>query len=270
MLGVLIICSPFMYYYYTHHGLYEAFYCAILANVEYKKHVASWLVTARPFNFFVYLDVFFPTYCLFFSSVFLFFRKKYALACYCFLTSLLESYLFLSGSLFRHYAVIAIPQIILFICEIIFVVKNSIKLNFVLSTLKKFCLLTTAIFSIYNIIDFAGKSYEIYSKYCDNVYEYDKLLKLANKHEPFVVYGGDSLVHFYIRNNVIPCYRYYILQEWQSKVMPKIANEIKRLYSSRKAKWILSDNNYTNIEDILDKHYVIAGLTKNYKLWRLK
>ncbi len=241
--GALAICLPFVLYYHLHDGLYEAFYCTILANIEYKKHIHPWIFNTKKFNYFVYYNVFFPTYCLFFASIFYVLRKKTSLVFLCLLTSILETYLFLSGGLFCHYATIAVPQLLLFLCELIYIIKNNIKISFVLNVLKYYCCLFVCIFSIYNAIDFISTSKEIYNKYCSGKYEYDDILNLANKQENFIVYGGDSLVHFYLRNNITPCYKYYILQEWQSKNIPEIAKKIATLYSSCKAKWVLTDNN---------------------------
>ncbi len=270
IVGVLFVCAPFCIYYFEKDGLYEAFYCAIIANLEYKKYMTSWLIGAKKSNCLDYYNIFFPSYCLFFASFFVYFRKKYKLICYFCLASLLESYLFLSGALYPHYAMIATPQLLLLLCELILAIKIKSLKNFLSYLLFLYCTLFIVVFSIRNISYFINKSNRIYMQCYQNGYEYEELISAINKKDNFVAYGGDSLVQVYIKNKINPCYRYYILQEWHSQKIPKIKNEIIKSYSTCKALWILSDNNTTLIQNILDAHYVLANSTKRYKLWRRK
>ena len=103
-----------------------------------------------------------------------------------------------------------------------------------------------------------------------NSYEYENLISTIDKKDKFVAYGGNSLVQVYIKYKVYPCYRYYILQEWHAQNIPKTKEEIINEYSTCKALWILSDNNTTLIQNILDAHYVLANSTKRFKLWKRK
>ncbi len=103
-----------------------------------------------------------------------------------------------------------------------------------------------------------------------NDFEYETLMSAVDKKDNFVAYGGNSLVQVYTKNKVYPCYRYYILQEWHAQNIPKTKEEIINEYSTCKALWILSDNNTTLIQGILDTHYVLANSTKRFKLWKRK
>ena len=268
--GFFTFCMPFLIYYYIHGSLYEMFYCAILANIEYKLTLVPWIAHATTKQVLKYLDFFGPSYFFLFICLSLFRRKKYSLVCYYLLTTILETYLFLTSQFFYHYAIITMPQLLLCIAEIVYIRNEQ---NISCKKLNTLCIIFCCIFFWFllsNIDRIKSSSLKIYDAYCNQKYGYEELIRHVNRSDPFVVYGGNTLVHFYIKNNYYSCYRYYILQEWQSSSNVNIKNDIKKLYGTCKAKWILSDNKIDNIKDILNSRYILFSKTKDFKLWKLK
>ena len=86
----------------------------------------------------------------------------------------------------------------------------------------------------------------------------------------FVVYGGNEFKELYLLDDLMPCYKYFIIQEWQGKISPETKTEIHDVFSSNEAKWILTDSDVNNIQDILTENYQLAGDVNQYFLYVIK
>lgn len=68
----------------------------------------------------------------------------------------------------------------------------------------------------------------------------------------------------------MPCYKYFVIQEWQGNLSPETKGAIYDTFASKQAKWILTDNETNIIQDILQNNYLRVNFTENYCLYTLK
>lgn len=76
-----------------------------------------------------------------------------------------------------------------------------------------------------------------------------------------IAYNTDA--KWYIATNILPCYKYYFYQEWQSSKSPKMKQENEEFYQSLTAKWIVVGKYGVNdeiIQQVLTKNYGIESI----------
>ena len=86
----------------------------------------------------------------------------------------------------------------------------------------------------------------------------------------FVVYGMNQFKELYLLENMMPCYKYYVIQEWLGDLSPETKHAIHDTFATKKALWILTDSDVDNIKDILDDSYQLVDNTDKYFLYELK
>ena len=68
----------------------------------------------------------------------------------------------------------------------------------------------------------------------------------------------------------MPCYKYFVIQEWQGNLSTETKIAIHETFATKQAKWILTDEKVDNIEDILSESYMLVDNTEKYYLYKLK
>lgn len=270
LLGFFIILLPFSLYFIYNKSFYDFLYCTFLYNVEYKEHMVPWVLNASGDDWKQYLFWYFPSYCIFFTAIFSFYRRKKVYAIFCLLIGGLESYLFLSGALYNQYAIITIPQIVLFINEIVEFGKEN---DTVKRITVEFLISAFTFFLIVSLASSIGKPQDMYNKYTElNTKGYEGLLSAVphSEKDSFVAYGMNEFKSLYLLHDILPYYKYFVIQEWHSSFSELTKSKIHDTFLDGNVKWILTDNNTKTIQDVLDSRYLLYSKTNNYKLYRLK
>ena len=83
-------------------------------------------------------------------------------------------------------------------------------------------------------------------------------------------FGGDSFKETYLLSDIVPCYKYHLIQEWHAGFTEKVRNEIHDTYADGDAKWILTDGDAELIADVLESRYEVEGQLDSYTLYHLK
>ena len=267
--GFLIIVLPFLLYFMFYGALGELFYAMLGYNFEYQSHMSSWMVNSTGQDWVRFALLYFTSYSIFLTALLAFLRKKYCLTFYCILCGILESYLFLSGALFSQYAIIVLPQFLLLLNEIVILSEG----NYGVSAVKVMLLTAIVIFSYVSLGSFITKPADMHNKYKNyNKIGYESLLNLIPKEElnSFVAYGDNDLKTFYLLHNLLPCYKYFSIQEWHSSFSQYLKNDIHETFEEGDALWILIGNNADNINDILEMRYSLIAEEGKYKLYHLQ
>ena len=86
----------------------------------------------------------------------------------------------------------------------------------------------------------------------------------------FVVYGNNEFKEVYLLKNLMPCYKYFVIQDWQGSMSPETRTAIHDTFATKKAKWILTDGEGEIIRDILEESYTDVDGIDQFRLFRLK
>lgn len=69
--------------------------------------------------------------------------------------------------------------------------------------------------------------------------------------------------------DLMPCYKYFVIQDWQGSMSPETRAAIHDSFATRKAKWILTDGEGEIIRDILEESYTDVDGIDQFHLYRL-
>ena len=266
--GFLVLFLPF-YLYFVFQGAAEEFWFAVLGfNMEYNAGMKAWLYKATANDITNFIKDFLPWFlCAF--SVYPAFRRNKAIAALYFLWTVAEFYLFCSGSLFAQYSIIAIPQVALFLNEIMLYNRQYNESNSIIRMVGLAFLVVVCYNVAYQMVPLAADKYQAakdppikqYQLLIDKIPEEDRNF--------FVAYGGNSLKDIYLVENLLPCYKYFVIQPWHSNFSEAVRQDVHTTFAQCKAKWILTEGSTEIIQDILDAKYEVAGVAEEYTLYQL-
>ena len=267
--GVLIIVLPFMVYFWQKNALYDCIYGTLLYNFEYAEGRKSWLLSADIKAVMKYFYDFFIAIIIFLSALVSLIKKEYRMALLYVSTGVLEQLLFLHGDAFAQYPLVCIVQVPIAINSIMSLTNKKGFAEGVLrlgASLALLLLLLINALSVKNSIGFRNDYKYRYAR------GWEKLISIIpeDQKDSFVVYGMNEFKELYLLEDMMPCYKYFVIQEWQGNLSPKTKLAIHDTFASKKAIWILTDSVVDNIKDILDDSYQLVDNTDKYFLYELK
>lgn len=267
--GVTVIVLPFIIYFLIRDGLSVFFYDVFLFNIEYTKGLPSWIKTASIDNIKTFFSVDFY-FCIIFPIIILrLYHKDYLQAFGYIIAAILESYILFNGYLWPQYPAVCLVQVVLLLNEIIILSEASCAQELVLSIIICLCLSAYIIFTIMKRTD----TINIWQNYKTHaVREWENLLSEIPEEDldRFVAWGGSDFKELYLLGNVMPCYKYYVIQPWISGFSDFIKNDVLFTFQTGDAKWILADNSTPIIDDVLSNRYDLYDTTDKYFLYKLK
>ena len=269
LLGFSVIVLPFLIYFLQKNALYECIYGTLIYNFEYAEARKSWILSANSEELMQYFKDYFVALIIFVAAFVSFLKKEYSFTLLLFLTGITEQFMYLSGDAFPQYPLVCIAQIPL-----------TINLVMSLTYKNKPVEMMTVICSLFTIMSLLGTNLEsmtnVITMRRDFKQRYDRgweqLISMipSDERKSFVVYGGNEFKELYLLDDLMPCYKYFIIQEWQGNISPETKTEIHDVFSSNEAKWILTDSDVNNIQDILTENYQLAGDVNQYFLYVIK
>ena len=269
IVGFAIIVTPFIIYFAYYGVLREFIYASIQYNIEYKARMTSWVLNAEGRDWIRFGICYFSAYSIFLVAILAFMRKKYALMFFSLLCGGMECYLYLSGGLFEQYAIIMLPQFVLLLNEIILLKKGK-KIS---QIIQKMCAIAIVFFCLILAYKFAVRAVSMHEKYSEyNVVGYEQLLEIIpqNERDSFVAYGDNRIKGVYLLNDIMPCYKYFAIQEWHASFSDYIKEDIQKTFEEGTAKWILTSGAIDNIQDVLNSRYQLIDQMEDYGLYKLK
>lgn len=266
--GFLLIVIPFSIYFAANGAVGDFLYGTIGFNIEYISGKSSWCHNASVKTWCSFAFFYFPVYSIFPTALLSALRKKYSMSVYCVLCGISEMFLFLGGSLYSHYALICLPQLTLLLNEII-QIKSIRK---ILIKWKQVLILGIALYTAVGFTYFTYTSAENFAKWRNpQEYGYESLLDLIpdKDKDSFVAYLGGKYRDIYLLHGLMPCYKYFVQQEAHSKWSRQVKEDIHDTFQSGNAKWILTGDGVTAIQDVLFQRYQLAARTGRFSLYRL-
>jgi hypothetical protein len=268
VIGLLIVILPFSIYFGSKGVLYDMFYATILYNIEYSKGCPPWFLSADGNAIKIFLVYYFVYYIIFIIVGIKILHKEYTQAIAYFITGLIETYIFMNGYAFIQYPLVCLMQFTLMLNEIIVLLDES-SLKHRLLSIMLVCVLSIFLCKLVNDNFISAKNiYNSCHKYTER--EWQVLINEIPKDDlsHFVAYGGNYSKELYLSCDIMPCYKYFAIQEWHSKFSNKVRNEIHDTFMDGDAKWILTDGNTAIIDDVLNIRYIMYDHTDNYYLYK--
>ena len=268
LVGFFLTIAPFVVYFAIHHGLSQMVYDVLLFNFQYTKGAPSWLEGAGIGEWKDYIVIYAMHVAIFPLIIIYLIKKDYLSASAFLVTALVEAMLYTSGFMFIQYPVVCLMQISLLAMETIEMFRSNEKSTRIFCVIVAFL---TGYYLVYHLLYDVRRNTELYRLFhVVGQREWEPLVKqIPEKDESsFVCYGQDQFKEIYPRTGLLPCYRYYVIQDWLSIFDPVIQADMDAEFESRKATWILKDQYYSRYIEILKGDYYVYDRTGNYMLYR--
>lgn len=240
--GFLIFVLPFLDYFWYKGALYECIYGTLLYNFEYAEARKSWLLSASTTDKLRYLLDYFIALSIFISAFISVLKREYRLAVLWLLTGILEQCMFMNGDAYPQYPLVCIIQIPVLLAVLSINVSLAMRVG--------------PMWRAYSI-----RRTRIWELLVDEIPE-DGL-------DRFVVYGNNEFKEVYLLKDLMPCYKYFVIQDWQGSMSPETRAAIHKTFATKKAKWILTDGEGEIIRDILEESYTDVDGIDQFHLYRL-
>ena len=258
IIGCAFIILPFILYFAMHHALYEMWFGTIEFNVSYVKNsykIIQQSSTARKtISFLLY---FFSSYCMAFTGILAArkIKRKFIGVCMVFI-SVITTILFAVGRAYPHYCMICLPYFVISILELkksnsIFIWKKMgyRKLIILFSVLY----LTGGIWGIRSIYRNCAPK--------DNSAAIENILSSIPEDEKCSFVAWNCPPYLYLKYDIKPLYRYFIIQSNQAKMSQKLKEEMHQTFQKGNVKWIMAEDGTQGIiQDILDRRYDIQKM----------
>ena len=88
---------------------------------------------------------------------------------------------------------------------------------------------------------------------------------IENKDESTII-AYNVGAYFYLAADVKPCYKYCILQDWQTSLDSDMLKEFTNQMESLEAEYIVESNNQGKMDSFINEHYKEICRTENMKL----
>ena len=266
LVGTSIIVVPFIIYFATKGAVNDLIYATFIYNFRYASDSQLNLTINDILNFILLLVPMIASAVL--IIVHMIKNSSNRLLFGTFLAIMIIGTVFqITQFPYGHYYIIWIPIIV----PIIFVDYKKLTNNKVLRIIRLLALigiiavmlikLTTFIVDLFD--DLKKKNAEIFAK------EAQKIEKEYNK-DPGKVIAYNGVPAFYLMTDIKPCYRFFILQDWQCSHDKEAKKEFEKDIKSLKAKYIIKGLEKTRMDSFINKKYRIVYSTKDFKLLTLR
>lgn len=264
--GFLICTLPFIIYFASKNALYDMLYGTIIYNIEYAKNSSDSVDLIRSLR---WISKCFFAYGIICSSSLLIFKKKFIIGFSSLFIGTITFLMFISGQRYLHYTLIAAPYYVFIISQFIDVFdKTKFKKLAVF-----FTIFMCGISTIYRILDLKLGNNEYYTSELET---YKKLLDNVDDKNNFIGYNASPSI--YLKYDIAPSNKYFILQDWQGKKSPILMEKIYNSFNEKNIDWILVSKPYDSnetigIQNLLDEKYYIydeADFESHLILYKLK
>ncbi len=268
IVGMLIVTLPFILYFGFQGCLWTAYYDVFVFSILYSQKIGAWYKTADLNTVIMFGKLFFLFYIIFLAALIRFLKKEYKLASMFFLMGLFESIYFMNMQCWGQYALICLPQFVILLNEVISIIKDKNEFLRIVAYLNAGLLtLFLGLSMIQSVPQYANYKRN-YSEHRER--QWEKLAESVpeNERDVFITCGGNEFKEFYIIMDIIPCYKYYMIQDFHWGFDPNIQKGIIEDFSSGYAKWILTDKHAECIQSILSEQYELVDHSGDYSLYK--
>ena len=259
--GMFICALPFLIWFGANGALGDMFYATFVFNFKYVNYYHPTINnTVLIKQVLRYLSIFGIGFIVLWLN-----KRKILLNIAVSLQLLTGIIFFFGGAKFLHYLIIWIPSVIIALC-----------IGWTSNTHTKICKTVIAITMCY-ILAMMLFSFSD----CHNIYasdrtqrfekEIDRVINKIPKKDKKSVVALNSSAHIYLYGNIKPCFKYFVLQDFHSKVDNKIQEYLDTNLEKQKARYIIIEKAYNKkLKESFINNYDYVMETKSLKLYRAK
>lgn len=270
LFGMFLMLLPFILYFMIKGCLSEAIFCTLTFNIDYAVEKTSWLTNLNVFSFSNYTEHYFLSWSILIAGFIALGRKDFAIAALYMVTGVCETVLFCTGDMYLQYPMVCLMQIPILLGEG-FRAEGNTKL--LTNLYKGISYVTVFIFCCYCISGGIPEATELFYECRDERSvageELVRYIPESDKGE-IICYGSDNSKEIYLRNDILPCYKYFIIQNWHASFSDKVKQDIVNTFASGKAKWIITTEDTSLIDDTLCSKYECVESNGEDRLYRRK
>lgn len=257
--GIALVALPVCLYFYLHGALYEMLYASFLYNLIYagESTHAGILNAKLPFYVMLYAPIVF--------SIAVFIVKRRSMTKPLFLTMLTSAALSLLmlvyANIYEHYFTNAIPM---FTVAVALAVPSAD----LRSAFKKRKDTLAAVLGVIVIVYIGFAAYRaaapIYKGYLTDI-SYDRYSQMNEsaqiipEEDRSSVIGYDIPPEWYMDCDIVPCYKYYILQRWWTTPVTDVYGDFLNYLSTEHPAWVITRKQMTDegVDEILENDYIL-------------
>lgn len=264
--GMAVFALPFIIYFVVHNAFYDMFYASIIYNFKYAANIGTNFSVTLLLNILV-RKLLLVVFAMIVSIMSIMTKKNKELSYAVLISSVLAIILQLTSNLgFTQYLAVQVPIIVIAICLLAKLESNKIFVKVV-----AYCVIIIG--AILLVLNIGLKAKDLLKvRHNDASYqlkkESEEIVKKIDRDANVIAYNVDS--YFYIVSGINPCYKYCILQDWQSKLDKEMQKEIIKDFKSLKAEYVVEDIAKGRYDSVIDKHYKEVYRTKQLKLLKRK
>ena len=261
IIGCLLVVIPVLIYFHFKGALNEMIYATFTYNFLY----AFNKITSNEIMFSLEeISAKLPVILsLFLSIKYLLKNKLEFIDCLYLFVLLLNAILFFCMSNYTHYYVIFVPVYALILArywEFNALSNTLFALSFCLSMVYPGGSLILGVYKTY----ISSYSYDIYNGVVE-------MFDFIPEDEKDSVIGFNCSSAYYLMGEIIPCYKYYTLQEWWASNNPEILTDFVDYIDNENPLWvfILPDEDNVEVLDVLEYKYSLVKSNKWLNMYRL-
>lgn len=286
-LGLSLVLGPFFIYFAVNGCFADFLDQALLINFSYLNGAKPWVLTAKGSDWLWFVKKYVLYWTIWPLIAVKLVRKEWGLSVALLLTAVLETYIYLSGFRFDQYPFVCVIQLVWMLCELWGMLDSKTKGNedvggrvctissMVVHKLTLAFISLMLLYASYVGIRGLGSSYVLAQKCEMNAQpEWQCLMDevpLESKNK-LVFYGDweNKFKEAYLKYDIMPCYRYWVIQPFQAGTMPSIVEKIRAEYSSCEAEYIIGAGDWYPVEDIVMDNYELVDVSGKYTLYHMK
>ena len=244
ILGFLTLFLPFAIYFLSKNCFFDFIYGTLLYNLDYVSNLFSWVHNEYILIYIgIYIVCFFPSYIIFIIGILKFRKEKNFKFIFYMLLGLCENILFLTGNLYPHYSMITLPNFVIALCEMENYFRKNKNIFYVPIVLFFYCCCF-------------AYAFDFDDKLKNENYKIDEFISHLDNKDSFIAVNLDDYKSIYINNDIVPFYKYFVLQDWQASNSNKMKLELVNKFEKGNVKYILIQNEMASvIYDLLLKKY---------------
>ena len=267
-LGVCIVAVPILLYFHIHDSVYEMIYATFLHNFTIYQNTGHKPIIENIYKYFTY---YFPLIVSIILIALHIIKQRTVTFTTILLSAIVVGNLFVLfiANRFEHYFVIFNPVYIVIMAAYL---QFNLQFNF-----KSIRVILVTLCTLINLYYIAYVTLQaLYAYYYIDVIPLrnDRIaqeLSYIPEDEKKSVIGFNIQPDIYHIGNIIPCYKYYTLQETWSITNPQIFIDFMEWVAESKPTWILITPNEdnTDILNILEQSYELVRQTNDLVLYRI-
>lgn len=269
LIGMIAFALPFVVFFAVNNALYEMIYATIIYNVKYATSIGTDYTLALILEVLV-RQLLLIIFAIIISIVSIARKRNTEIACAVLISSVLAICLqIITNIKVGQYVAVQAPILVIATCLLIDL-KSSRIIGKVLLYGLSICGLAVLIL---NNIVCVKDLVTVRNNNGTNIFE-EESREIISKiddinNAKIVAYNVHS--HFYIATDVVPCYRYCVLQDWQSQRDKEMQKQIRSQFASLKADYIVENiEEKRKCDNIINKNYKEIYRTKQLKLLKRK